>query len=123
MTVLFASDACLTIIWGAITLTRARKKGELATTGPYALIQHPMYGALLWSGTATVAFALESWLVLTAVVPLHPLWIRLVQPEEEELEKRFGETYRQYAKETGQFLPRLTGLRKAASKDPSETDE
>lgn len=122
MSVLFALDAVLTIIWGAATLSKARRKNTLATTGPYALVRHPIYGAILWSSTAAVAFAFESWLVLAAVVPLHPLWIRLAQREEAELEQRFGEEYRRYAEETGQFLPRLASLKKAAQSEPPNED-
>jgi protein-S-isoprenylcysteine O-methyltransferase Ste14 len=122
MSLLFAIDAVLTIIWGAITLTQARQQDTLARTGPYAMVRHPIYGAILWSGTAAMAFAFESWLVLTAVVPLHFLWIRLVQQEEAELQERFGEEYAHYAAETGQFLPRLSSLKKAAQNGPSNTD-
>lgn len=122
MSLLFALDAGLTILWGAATLARARRQGKLAITGPYAMVRHPIYGALLWSGTAAVAFAFESWLVLTAVIPLHLLWIRLVQQEEEELQERFGEEYTRYATETGQFLPRLSSLKRAAGSGPSAPD-
>lgn len=122
MSVLFAVDAVLTIIWGAVTLSKARQQDALATTGPYALVRHPIYGAILWSSTAAMAFAFESWLVLTAVIPLHPLWIRLAQREESELEERFGEEYTRYADETGQFLPRLASLKKAAQGEPPNED-
>jgi protein-S-isoprenylcysteine O-methyltransferase Ste14 len=118
MSLLFAIDAVLTIIWGAITLSQARQQDALAMIGPYAMVRHPIYGAILWSGTAAVSFAFESWLVLTAVVPLHFLWIRLVQQEEAELQERFGEEYTRYATETGQFLPRLASLRRAAQGEP-----
>lgn len=122
LSLLFALDAGLTILWGAITLAKARREEKLATTGPYAMVRHPIYGAVLWSGTATVAFAFESWLVLLAVVPLHLLWIRLVQHEEEELQERFGEEYTRYALETGQFLPRFASFRKAAQSGPPDMD-
>jgi protein-S-isoprenylcysteine O-methyltransferase Ste14 len=122
MGLLFAIDAILTILWGAVTLARARQQDALAVTGPYAMVRHPIYGAVLWSGTAAVAFAFESWLVLAAVVPLHFLWIRLVQQEEMELQERFGEEYTRYATETGQFLPRLSSLKRAAGGRASGPD-
>ena len=114
MSLLFLLDGLGTWIWSALALARARNDNKLADAGPYALVRHPMYGAILWSGTATVAFACQSWIVLLGVVPLHLLWIRLVRPEEQELCRRFGDAYGQYAKETGQFLPRLSSLKKAA---------
>ena len=103
------------------TLARARRDNKLADSGPYALVRHPMYGAVLWSGTAAIVFACQSWIVLLGVVPLHLLWIRLVRPEEQELYHRFGDAYGQYAKGTGQFLPRLASLMKATQepRDPN----
>lgn len=113
LSLLFLLDGLGTLVWSVHTLARARRDNKLADTGPYALVRHPMYGAVLWSGTAAVAFACQSWIVLLGVVPLHLLWIRLVRPEEQELCRRFGDAYGQYAEGTGQFLPRLASLRKA----------
>lgn len=114
MSLLFLLDGLGTWIWSVLALARARSDNKLADTGPYALVRHPMYGAILWSGTATVAFAYQSWIVLLGVIPLHLWWIWLVQHEERDMCRRFGEAYTQYAQETGQFLPRLASLKKAA---------
>jgi protein-S-isoprenylcysteine O-methyltransferase Ste14 len=122
MTLLFALDSVLTIVWGAATIVPALRRGKLAVTGPYAMVRHPIYGAILWSGTAAVAFAFESWLVLAAVIPLHFVWIRTVQQEEADLQERFGEEYTRYAAETGQFLPRFASLKNAARSEPPNTD-
>jgi protein-S-isoprenylcysteine O-methyltransferase Ste14 len=121
MSLLFAADGIGTLLWSMAILAAARREDRLATTGPYALVRHPMYGALLWSGTAVVAFAFQSWLVLPSVILLHIIWIRLVIPEESDLRQRFGEAYTQYAADTGQFLPRLKSLKKAAQ-GPDELD-
>ncbi|MFB0516868.1 MAG: isoprenylcysteine carboxylmethyltransferase family protein [Candidatus Neomarinimicrobiota bacterium] len=114
LSLLFLADGLGTLLWSAFTLAKANRGNKLADTGPYALVRHPMYGTVLWSGTAVVAFAFHSWLVLPGVVPLHLCWIWLVQHEEQELIRRFGAAYIQYAQETGQFLPRLTSLKKVA---------
>ena len=114
MGLLFFADALGTFIWSAFTLVKARRENRLASSGPYTLVRHPMYGAVLWSGTAVIAFAFQSWIVLLGVVPIHLCWMWLVQEEEQELQRRFGDAYRRYAEETGQFLPRLASLKKAA---------
>ncbi|MBA7678072.1 hypothetical protein ES703_86343 [subsurface metagenome] len=95
-------------------MVKASRENRLASSGPYALVRHPMYGAVLWSGTAAVAFFFQSWMVLLGAVPLHLSWVWLVQKEEAELKHRFGDAYRRYAEETGQFLPRLASLKKVA---------
>lgn len=118
---LFLLDGLGTLVWSAVTLGRARRENKPARSGPFALVRHPMYGAVLWSGTATVAFAFQSWLVLLGAVPLQLWWVWLVQAEERELLRRFGDAYAQYARETGQFLPRLASLKNAA-RDPGDRD-
>ncbi len=110
LTLLFATDALVTIILSTRILLAAQRQQRLAGTGPDALVRHPIYSALLWSGTATVAFAFQAWLVLLAALPLHLIWIRLAFIEEQWLEGLFGEDYRRYAAHTGQFLPRLSRL-------------
>ena len=114
----FALDALLTIAWSLKVLAPARRTNLLAATGPYRLIRHPLYATILWNGTAITAFALQSWLTLLAVAPLHLLWIRLVRPEEEELRKLHGAAYRDYADRTGQFFPSLAALRQARRDAP-----
>ncbi len=118
MGLLFFADGLGTFIWSAITLVKARRENRLASAGPYALVRHPMYGTVLWSGTAAVAFVFQSWMVLVGAVPLHLSWMWLVRKEEAELEHRFGDTYRRYVEETGQFLPRLSSLKKVAQEPP-----
>ncbi|UCH62280.1 MAG: isoprenylcysteine carboxylmethyltransferase family protein [Fidelibacterota bacterium] len=121
VSLLFFADGLGTFIWSAITLVKANREKRLASSGPYALVRHPMYGTVLWSGTAAVAFFFQSWLVLLGVLPLHLVWIWLVQKEEQELLQRFGDTYLEYIEVTGQFLPRMASLKKVAQ-DPSDTD-
>ncbi len=107
---IFLADALLTIVWSLRILATATRDGSLATSGPYAFIRHPIYAALLWSGTAGVAFAASSWLVLLGAAPLSVLWSLVSQADETLLEERFGDTYRAYASTTGQLFPRLFGL-------------
>ena len=122
LTLLFLVDGLGTLLWSSRALIRARRANEMTQAGPYAFVRHPMYGAFLWSGTATVAFAFQAWLVLLGVVPLHLIWARLVQEEEKELCRRFGAAYASYAEITGQFFPRLSSIKKWTEEphDPGE---
>ena len=121
---LFGIDALVAIIWAHWTLHHRRTSGEqLVVTGPYALLRHPMYAAVLWNGTAVTAFALGAWLVLVAVVPLHLIWAWLVRLEEAQLTARYGTAYEAYSADTGQFFPRWESLKKTIRPGRSENGE
>ena len=78
---------------------------ELVTSGPYRWIRNPLYtaGGLVFTGLGLVA---ASWFLIAAAA-LAVTLVRLRLPTEEaELEARFGQEYRGYARRTGRFLPR-----------------
>ncbi len=77
---------------------------ELITSGPYRWVRNPLYvaGGLLFSGLGLVS---ASWFLMAGVA-LGTVLVRLRLPKEEaELEARFGQEYRDYARRTGRFLP------------------
>ncbi len=78
---------------------------ELITSGPYRWIRNPLYtaGGLIFTGLGLVS---ASWFLMTgAALALAVVRLRLSK-EEAELEARFGQEYRDYARRTGRFLPR-----------------
>lgn len=85
---------------------RVRPTAELVTTGPYRWVRHPVYtvGAVFWTG---IGLLTANGLVL--------LWLALgvlgvaarTPAEERALAAAFGEEYREYARRTGGFVPRL----------------
>jgi protein-S-isoprenylcysteine O-methyltransferase Ste14 len=81
------------------------------TSGPYALVRHPLYLAafFVWLAVA-LAFASLAALAITAlhVIPGYLIYIR---SEEEMLVTHLGEPYRRYQEEVGMLLPRLRLLR------------
>ena len=86
-------------------LYTAQKKGELATTGPYARVRHPQYlGFIL----IMVGFLLQ-WPTL-ATLAMFPILLvvyrRLAIREEREVSAEFGDTWGRYASVTPRFLPR-----------------
>jgi protein-S-isoprenylcysteine O-methyltransferase Ste14 len=78
----------------------------LVTSGPYRWIRNPLYtaGAALFTGLGLVSAS--AFLLVGALVALALVAIRLPS-EEAELERRFGEAYRDYVRRTGRFLLRL----------------
>jgi protein-S-isoprenylcysteine O-methyltransferase Ste14 len=87
-------------------LYEAQRRGELATTGPYARMRHPqylgfiliMFGFLLqWPTLLTLAmFPILVW-----------MYVRLARQEERAALSAFGEAYARYAARTPAWFPRL----------------
>lgn len=83
-----------------------RESHKLVTDGPYRWIRHPLYtfGALLF---LSVSLITGIWLILAFGIPTFWILFQRTDIEESALLARFGEDYRQYADQTGRFLPRI----------------
>ena len=79
---------------------------ELVTSGPYRWIRNPLYTARTMLFTGLGLISASAFLLVGGLVSLVLVAIRLPS-EEAELEKRFGQAYRDYVRRTGRFLPRL----------------
>jgi protein-S-isoprenylcysteine O-methyltransferase Ste14 len=79
---------------------------ELITTGPYALVRHPIYTGIL-TGFLGTAIALSQVRGFIALVLLFiSFWAKL-RMEEEYMRSQFGETYATYAHRTAALVPYL----------------
>lgn len=83
-----------------------KSKGELVTSGIYSHVRHPQYLGII--------LILFGWFIHWPTIPttlMLPILIfvyyRLAREEELELEKEFGEAYKEYKKKTPMFLIRL----------------
>jgi protein-S-isoprenylcysteine O-methyltransferase Ste14 len=91
------------VVLARIQLGRAfslkAKASTLVTEGIYARIRNPIYvfGALWTAGL--VIFVHRPWWLLIFVV-LIPMQLLRVRKEEQVLEAKFGETYRDYKRKT-----------------------
>jgi protein-S-isoprenylcysteine O-methyltransferase Ste14 len=90
---------------------------RLITTGVHAHVRHPVYlghlcELIAWSvGTGLlVIYFLTGFAIATGAV--------MIRMEDEELERRFGEPYREYRKAVPGVLPRLRLPRSLLSNDP-----
>jgi protein-S-isoprenylcysteine O-methyltransferase Ste14 len=83
-----------------------RERHTLVTIGPYRWIRHPFYVAmaLVTIGAALIA---ANWFILASGAVVFTLLAIRSRVEEEQLAARFGDSYREYKKRTGRFLPRL----------------
>jgi protein-S-isoprenylcysteine O-methyltransferase Ste14 len=79
----------------------------LVIRGPYRFVRNPMISGLIFIlfGEAFVLLSLPHGVWAAAVLVLNLVYIPLV--EEPGLERRFGESYREYRRHVPGFLPRL----------------
>jgi methanethiol S-methyltransferase len=92
-----------------VVLYQAQRWGEIAATGPYALVRHPQYLGFI---AIMLGFLLQWPTVLTlAMFPvLLYMYLRLARREEHDAIAQFGEGYQRYMERVPAFLP---GLRRA----------
>ena len=79
---------------------------ELITTGPYAVVRHPIYTGIL-TGFLGMAIAISQvrGFIVFALIFL-AFWIKL-RMEEQWMRSQFGETYASYAHQTAALVPYL----------------
>ena len=101
-----SNDFSLSQLGGLPEILRDHSQQHLVTTGIRARVRHPVYlghlcEMLAWSvGTGlAVCWALTAFAIVTGAV--------MIQLEDEELEKRFGDEYRQYRSRVPAVLPRI----------------
>lgn len=86
--------------WGwsaALILTRVPKR-QLITSGPYALVKHPLYTGMAFLVLPWAGFLLNTWLGALIGAVLY-VGSRLSSPEEEgTLSKAFGASWDDYRK-------------------------
>ena len=79
---------------------------ELITTGPYAVVRHPIYTGIL-TGLLGTAIALSQVRGFIAFVLFFlAFWMKL-RMEEQWMRSQFGETYASYAHQTAALVPYL----------------
>jgi protein-S-isoprenylcysteine O-methyltransferase Ste14 len=76
---------------------------ELVTSGPYALVRHPLYGGLLLAMLGSALGQSVLWML-----PLLVYWrgfVSSAQREEQLLIERYADRYRDYMRRTRMFVP------------------
>jgi len=94
-------------LWAFSTLRTWWIDDKLCTVGPYKFFRHPMYAAWITFISSGIVLYLNSWVYFFLVLLLHPIWHRLVRKEEIIMIDTFGDAYRNYARQTGRFVPRI----------------
>jgi protein-S-isoprenylcysteine O-methyltransferase Ste14 len=79
---------------------------ELITTGPYALVRHPIYTGILTGFLGTAITLSQVRGAIGFVVLFISFWAKL-RTEEQWMRSQFGETYATYAHQTAALVPYL----------------
>ena len=87
---------------GSATAT-GRENPELITTGPYALVRHPLYSGMLLAMLGSAIGQSVLWLL--PLIVYGPYFIRGARREEKLLIEQFPDRYRAYMKRTKMLLP------------------
>jgi protein-S-isoprenylcysteine O-methyltransferase Ste14 len=77
---------------------------ELITTGPYAVVRHPIYTGILagFLGTAIALAQVRGFMGFVLIFLI--LWVKL-RMEEQWMRSQFGETYDSYARQSAALVP------------------
>ena len=90
---------------GVISRTRSDRLGPLVDTGPFGFVRNPLYigNILLWIGFAVTARLV--WLAPVVLVLLGAEYHAIVRWEEQLLEAKRGQEYRDYMSRVSRWLP------------------
>jgi protein-S-isoprenylcysteine O-methyltransferase Ste14 len=86
-----------------------KEQPELVTSGPYALIRHPIYTGLILAMLGSAIGVNTSWALM--LVPVSAYFIFSARHEESVMLQQFPEQYVAYMARTGMIVPRLFGRR------------
>lgn len=77
---------------------------ELITSGPYALVRHPIYTGLLLAFVGSAVARGECRGLLAVALVFSVLWFKL-RLEEKLLRQQFGESYETYSRQVAALVP------------------
>jgi protein-S-isoprenylcysteine O-methyltransferase Ste14 len=83
-------------IWSAVLILVKVPRGELITTGPYAVVRHPLYAGVALLVLPAAGLLLNSWLGLAVGAALYAGSRRFAPEEEAELARTFGPAWDRY---------------------------
>jgi protein-S-isoprenylcysteine O-methyltransferase Ste14 len=99
----------LLFISASITLNKALKTNEVAITGTYRYIRHPIY-LVIYIFSIGLGLLFYTWVWFLVLAVFLPLWYMVAKDEEKQMIELHGSEYAEYRTETGMFLPKI-GLR------------
>jgi protein-S-isoprenylcysteine O-methyltransferase Ste14 len=90
---------------GVVTVTRAYKRDQLITSGPFALVRHPVYAGWITMVFPGLALLLRSWPMLLTPLFAYAIFKTLIHVEDDYLARRYGQPYLEYRTRVREVLP------------------
>jgi protein-S-isoprenylcysteine O-methyltransferase Ste14 len=112
LVLLLGGTAIVLFLWAAATMgrnwslvARTRADHQLVRSGPFAIVRHPIYLALLLY-LISIAAALGHWRQLLIAVPLYLIGTLIrIRDEEALLRAQFGEEHARYVRDVPSLIP------------------
>ncbi len=96
ISIIFLITGLINWIWSVILILTKVSKKELMTSGPYAIVKHPLYTGVALLVLPWLGFLLNTWIGVPVGIILY-IGTRIYAPAEEEiLAKIFGERWNNY---------------------------
>jgi protein-S-isoprenylcysteine O-methyltransferase Ste14 len=83
-------------VWSVALIVTRVPNGELITTGPFAVVRHPLYTSVSLLVLPWLGFLLDTWLGLALGIVLYLASRRYEPAEEAELAATFGASWDRY---------------------------
>lgn len=91
----------------AFTIDDYFYKKKLCTTGVYAFVRHPIYAAWITWIVPGIVLIRGAVLGLSIPIVMYLIFRILIRQEEQYLEEKFGEEYREYRRKVGDVFPQF----------------
>ena len=109
--VIFAGAVLLLGGWSVLIMRRSgqsenpwKPTTEIIERGPYRFTRNPMYLQMVIACVGVAVALANVWILLLAPVCAWALQVLAILPEEEYLERKFGDTYLTYKKRVRRWL-------------------
>jgi protein-S-isoprenylcysteine O-methyltransferase Ste14 len=83
-------------IWSVALILTQVPRGNLITTGPFALVRHPLYTSVSLLVLPTLGFVLGTWLGALIGIAMYVATRIFASAEDAELSRRFGAAWEDY---------------------------
>lgn len=83
--------------WSVLLILTRVPRGELITTGPFALVRHPLYTSVALLVLPWLGFLLDTWVGLLLGAVLYLASRRFAPEEDKALSRTFGTAWEKYS--------------------------